>query len=360
MPPCPAQTVLKYTVKYCWLFVLLILAGCGKAAPDRIVVYCAHDREFAEPILQDFTKETGLVVETRWDTEANKSVGLYADLEREKDKPRCDVHWNNEILATIRLQRLGILEPYQSPSAVPFPAALKATDHTWTGFAARARVLLINTKLVPKTEDQPISMMDFTLPKWKGKCAMARPQFGTTATQAACLFHLMGADAAKDFFHKMKENEVVLLQGNKQVAVAVGKGHVAFGVTDTDDAYAEMAEGNPVAIVFPDPLPNSTKAGTLPHHTTLFIPNTVALIKGCPNPEGGKKLIDYLLRPEVELKLAKADSKQIPLNPHVKADAFLMTTLPDWNVYGTIVDFSKIADQWDDAQRFLAKEFAAR
>src|SRR5207248_9943768 len=113
------------------------------------------DCEFSEPIMHDFDKESGLEVVPRWYTEANKSVGLYEDLVRERDKPRCDVHWNNEILATIRLERQGILQPYQSPFAEPFPAAFKAKDHTWTGFAARARVLLINTKLVPDKADWP-------------------------------------------------------------------------------------------------------------------------------------------------------------------------------------------------------------
>src|SRR5262245_36127727 len=107
------------------ILLCLFAAGCGSNSP-RVVVYSALDREFAEPILSDFTKETGIAVVPRWDTEANKSVGLYEDLVREKDRPRCDVHWNNEIVATIRLQRQGILEPYASPAAVPFPTAWKA------------------------------------------------------------------------------------------------------------------------------------------------------------------------------------------------------------------------------------------
>src|SRR5881392_1994883 len=95
--------------------ISFLIAGCGPSHKNRVVVYCAHDREFAEPILHDFAKETGLEVVPRWDTEANKSVGLYEDLVRERDRPRCDVHWNNEILATIRLERQGILQAYQSP-----------------------------------------------------------------------------------------------------------------------------------------------------------------------------------------------------------------------------------------------------
>src|SRR5262249_19576416 len=149
--------------------------------------------------------------------------------------------------------------------------------------------------------------------KWKGRAAMARPLFGTTATQAACLFQMLGADGAMDFFRKVKDNEVVILPGNKQVAIAVGQGQVAFGITDTDDAFAELDHKKPVAIVFPDQLPDLRFTGVMPKQATLFIPNTVALVKGGPNPAGARKLIDYLLRPDVEAKLARAESRQIPL-----------------------------------------------
>src|SRR5215472_17304045 len=95
-----------------WLWLMLIfLAGCGGPG-KRVALYCAQDREFAEQILSDFTQRTGLPVDTKYDTEADKSVSLYEELVREKSRPRCDVHWNNEIIATIRLQRQGLLEPY--------------------------------------------------------------------------------------------------------------------------------------------------------------------------------------------------------------------------------------------------------
>ncbi len=345
------------------LFLLLLgffTVGCTRTAHDRVVVYCALDREFAEPILADFTRETGLQVVPRWDTEANKSVGLYEDLVRERRRPRCDVHWNNEILATIRLQRQGILEPYQSPAAQAFPAPFRGPQGTWTAFAARARVILVNKTLVPRKADWPTGVTALADPKWKGKFALARPQFGTTATQAACLFQMWGSERARDFFHKVQENDVVLLPGNKQVAVAVGSGKVAWGMTDTDDAFAESAEGKPVEMIYADSTSASEKRPDgAPPPVTLFIPNTVALIKGCPNPEGGKTLIDYLLQPKVEAKLARSDSRQIPLNPAVKVEALNAPT-PNWEEYARVVDYAKIVDRWDEAQRFLATEFAAR
>jgi hypothetical protein len=123
-----------------WLLALglLALAGCTPPKP-RVVLYCAQDREFADGLLRDFTTESGLPVAPKFDTEANKSVSLFVELVHEKDRPRCDVHWNNEILSTLRLQRQGLLEPYDSPAAAPYPLSAKVPDHTWHAFTARAR-----------------------------------------------------------------------------------------------------------------------------------------------------------------------------------------------------------------------------
>jgi iron(III) transport system substrate-binding protein len=329
-----------------------LLAGCARDRPT-VVVYCAHDREFADQVLQDFTAATGITVVPRYDTEANKSVGLYEDLIREAPRPRCDVHWNNEILATIRLHAKGVLEPYASPAAEPFPEPFKAKDHAWTAFAARARVLLVNTDRVKK-EEWPHGLLDLTKPRWKGRVAMAKPLFGTTATHAACLFEAWGDEEAKDFYRQLHANDVRIAAGNKQVAVGVGRGQFDVGMTDTDDAFAELDAGRPVALVYPDADPPAGSG-----RGTLFIPNTVALIKGCPHPEEGKKLIDYLLSPEVEAKLARSKSRQIPLNPRVEIELPKFLETPR-TVRALPVDFARAAEKWQVSQAFLVEEFALR
>src|SRR5262245_15607270 len=191
-------------MKRALVLLALIAAGCSRPAP-RVVLYCAQDQEFAELVLGDFTRATGLPVAPKYDTEAAKSVGLAAELSLDKKRPRCDVHWNNEIIGTIRLQRQGVYDRYESPAAEPLPAACKPADRTWTAFAARARVLIVNTKLVPEAE-RPKTLAELTDAKWKGKVAIAKPQFGTTATQAAALFAVLGPDAAKAFYRGLKAN----------------------------------------------------------------------------------------------------------------------------------------------------------
>jgi iron(III) transport system substrate-binding protein len=70
-----------------------------------------------------------------------------------------------------------------------------------------------------------------------------------------------------------------------------------------------MRHGKPIDIVYPDQ--GEGEVGV------LILPNAVALIRGGPNADNGKKLIEYLVSKETERKLAVADCAQIPLNPGV-------------------------------------------
>jgi iron(III) transport system substrate-binding protein len=83
----------------------------------------------------------------------------------------------------------------------------------------------------------------------------------------------------------------------------------------------------------------------------------VALIKGAPEGAGGRKLVDFLLSPEVEKALAESDSHQIPLNPKVKVN--LPAALePALTAKKMDVDWNKAADLWDEVQSFLSEQFA--
>jgi iron(III) transport system substrate-binding protein len=335
--------------------VLAGLAGCSRGKP-RVVLYCSQDQEFATGLLEHFS-DSSLAVEPKFDSEANKSVTFYSEIVAEKGRPRCDVFWNNEPINTIRLQRQGLLEEYESPAAKPYPEPTKAKDHTWQAFAARARILVVNNKVAEK--DPPRSLLDLTAPRWKNKVVIAKPHHGTSATLAACLFEVLGSDKAKAFYRGLKSNGVILAPGNKQVAEWVSKGRsslgqeVLVGITDSDDALEELADGHDVAIVYPD-----REASAKSRMGTLFIPNTLAIIKDCPNPSGARKLVDYLLSPDVERQLAEGPSGQIPLNPKVKFELRKPLQTPK-TVKAMEVDWDKAADAWEESQAFLAKEFSA-
>jgi iron(III) transport system substrate-binding protein len=332
------------------VLALAVFIPIGGASPwfpaGTVVVYSALDREFSEPILKAYAKQTGVKVLPKFDVESTKTVGLTNLLIAERGRPRCDLFWNNEILNTLRLKEKGLLAPFHPSHARDLPATFRAKDDTWYGFAARARILIVNTKLVPENQ-RPRGIKDLLDPKWKGQIGLAKPLFGTTATQAACLFAAWGDDKAKQFYRDLKANGVQIHSGNKGVAQAVGSGQLAFGLTDTDDAMGEIDAGNPVVILYPDREPDGLG--------TLFIPNVLAVVKGSPNPKEAEALADYLLSPEIESALATGPSAQIPLLKTTEVKARVETPR---TVHAMDADFETAAKIWDRVAAFLAAEFA--
>lgn len=338
--------------------VTLSLAGClGGSTQDEVVVYTALDREFSEPIFDQFTAETGIAVRATYDTEANKTVGLVNLILNERQRPRCDLFWNNEIVNTLRLDHEDLLLPCTPENAAYYPTEFRSETGDWFGFAARARVLLVNQERWAAMQSEfasaglevptrPDSIFDLADPEWEGRVGIAKPLFGTTATHAACLFAALGEERASDYFRDLQKTAIVF-PGNRQVAQAVGSGQLVCGLTDTDDAMIEIRSGQPVEIVYPDQEPGGLG--------TLFLPNTLAVIKNCPHPEPAKQLLNYLLSAETEQRLAAGESSQIPLNSQVKADTLPMETPATLNPM--VVDFRRAREEWDAAAKFIRHEF---
>jgi len=286
------------------LLLLFVDPGCDTEG-SVVVVYTALDRAFSEPIFDEFRRHTGIEVRAKYDTESTKTIGLANRIRSEKLRPRCDVFWNNEILNTLELKAEGLLTPCQPEEAENYPARYRDSDGYWYGFAARARVLLVNTELVQGGDDFPTSIEDLKDPAWRGRTGIAKPLFGTTASHAACLVATRGEKATIQFFKELRENDIQIHGGNKGCAVAVASGTAAFALTDTDDAMIEVEAGKPVRVVYPDSVDG--------REGTLFLPNTVAMVRGAPHPEEASMLIDYLLSAEVEQRLAEGASAQIAL-----------------------------------------------
>jgi iron(III) transport system substrate-binding protein len=316
-----------------------------RPADEEVVVYCAVDREFAQPVLDAFTQKTGIRVEAKFDTESTKSVALAEQILRERRRPRCDVFWNNEILHTIRLAREGLCRPTTPTQMNHYPSEFRSKENLWHALGARARVLLVNTDRV-KEDQIPRRLEDLADPKWKGEVGIAKPLFGTTASHVAALATVLGEDKLVALFDRWIDNRIRVLSGNKQVAVDVGTGALAMGLTDTDDAMGELTAGRPVRIVYLD-----TKPGEL---GTLLLPNTVSAMADSPNPVAADAFINFLVSKQGEELLNNARCAQIPLHnesqpnwePSPKLGMPLMT-----------VDFERAAANWERVRLMVVRKF---
>jgi iron(III) transport system substrate-binding protein len=290
------------------LLLLLVLTGCnsGNKPASSVVVYSSVDDVFARPVCEQFQKQTGIEVKLVPDTEETKSTGLLNRLIAEKARPQADVFWSGDPVRAAVLKAKGISAPFKPASPADTTARYSDSSGHWSALSARARVLIVNTNLV-SADAIPRSLKSFLDPKWKGKACLANPLFGTTSMHAAALFETMGETKAKEFFNGMRANGVKTLSSNGEVKRRVAAGEFAFGLTDTDDVSVAMKEGKPVTMIYPD-----QDAGG-----TLIVPNAAVLIANGPNPDNGRKFIDYLMTAEVEAALAQSEAAQMPLRPGV-------------------------------------------
>jgi iron(III) transport system substrate-binding protein len=314
-------------------------APAGKG-PRTVTLYVSTDRVFSEPVLRQYEQRSGVKVNPVYDTEETKSTGLANRLLAEKNRPQADVFWSNEPVRTLVLKSRGVLAPYQSENANGIPAALMDPEHFWTGFSARIRVIAFNTTLV-KAEQAPRSVFDLAEPQWKNQVAMADPRFGSTSFHVAALYALAGDARMDDYFRRLKQNGVRIVDSNSAVRDLVARGQVKVGLTDTDDVNVAIEAGQPVSMVLPD------RDGM----GVPVMPNMVSLIASAPHPEEAKKLIDYLLSADVERQLAQSEAVQIPLHAGVPGpknippiDSFKPMTL----------DYAKAADRVEDVTSRLA------
>jgi iron(III) transport system substrate-binding protein len=317
--------------------LLLAIVGCSRA-PHEVVAYTSVDQVFSEPIFKEFERRSGLTVRVVYDTEETKSTGVLNRLIAEGTNPQADVFWSGDPVRPFLLIKRGLVAPYASPNAAAIPASFKAADGTWTGFAARARVLLVNKERIG-TAERPKSLKDLADPRWKGQTALANPLYGTSTMHAAALFAGWGEADAKSFFDQLKTNEARIASSNGEIKRLVAAGEVTFGLTDTDDANEALKEHAPVEVVFPD----QDGAGT------LLMPTTAVLIKGAPHADAGRQLIDFLLSAEVEKRMAEA-AAHIPLRSDVAAPEGLKR---ESDIRTMRVDYARVADEIERIEPWL-------
>lgn len=151
-------------VAWCWnvfpaliglgvtLVISIILPGCKPESGNSVVVYAAQDQVYAEPILEEFTRQTGIKVRPLFDSEAVKTVGLAQRLIQERRRPQCDVFWGNE---EMRTRQLAGQEVFRETNG-------------WAAFGYRSRRIVINTNRVTLSQ-APRSLAELTNETWREK-----------------------------------------------------------------------------------------------------------------------------------------------------------------------------------------------
>ena len=262
--------------KYLFFWVLLaLLVGCGSKR-DSLTIYTSQDQVYAEPILRDFEKQSGIKIRAIYDSEAVKTVGLVNRLIFEKNNPQCDLFWNNEELRTRQLAAKGVLN----------------TSMRIEAFGSRTRQWVWNTNQISMASI-PKDLFTLTNAHWRSKVAIALPLFGSTSTHFQILRQKWGKERWKQWCRGLIANDVITVDGNSVVVQLVGRGEVALGITDSDDIRAGLKNQLPIA-------------GKSIVEDGFIIRNSIGYIAGSPYQNLSKRLAEYLQSNSVKDSLIEA------------------------------------------------------
>ncbi len=323
---------------------LLVSAG-SSLAQNVVTIYAADGLRDGKPNWFDtqfdaFTKATGIKVQYI-ESGSGEVVNRVA---REKTNTQADV------IVTLPpfMQKAaadGLVEAYKTAAAGAIPADSRDPEGRFYPMINNYFCFIYNGAALTAA---PKTFNDLLDPKFKGKIQYSTPgQAGDGTAFMVLTFHALGSkDAGFDFLKKLQANNVGPSASTGKLALKVNKGelHVANG--DVQMNFAQMADNPNIRIFWP--------ADAKGQRSTLFLPYYIALVKGAPHSDNGKKLIDFLLGKSAQ-ETVSSIARGIPARSDVqptdanfqKLHGFLegvKVYTPDWNA--VLRDLSSDVARW--------------
>ena len=278
----------------------LVAAGCGGDDDDdataddgddtasedggSITLYSGRDEELVQPLIDEFTTETGIEVEVRY----GDSAEMGAQLLEEGEETPADVFYSQEVGAVGVLAKADLLAPL--PDEVVDRAQERFQpddDNLWVGVTGRSRVIVYNPTLV---DTVPEGVLDLTDEEYRGQVAWvpgnASFQAFITGFRAS-----QGDEAAEEWLTAMQANDARAYEDNSGTLEAVNNGDIAIGLINHyywARSLPELGDDMVAELVFPtgdDPggLVNATAA---------------AITAGAADDEDALALVEYLVSDE--------------------------------------------------------------
>lgn len=314
----------------------VMLAACSPSKPT-VVVYSPHGPD----VLKDYEAKFEAAypdVDMQW-IEAG-SQEIYSRIKAEQGRPQADVWWGAASTQFMLAAEEGLLEPYRPTWAAAIDAAYKDAQDRWYGTYRSPLAILFNTRgyardQVPQTWD------DLLKPEWKGKIAFRKPlASGTMRTFIGAMILRAGSeDDGIAWLKKLHDNREAYMENPQLLYDHIKKQEDLISVWLMPDiALQRQRNGYPFDSVLPPQTPVLTEG--------------IALVKGAPNPELGKRFYEFVTTPEALAHQAHAYAK-IPARTDIDPAG-----LPDWmrslSIDAMPIDWKHFAenekrwcDRWD-------------
>jgi iron(III) transport system substrate-binding protein len=272
----------------------------------ELVVYSGRNRPDLAPVYRLYQQltDTQLTVEKvyHWDVEQRVVA--------ERSAPRADILLTNSQLALETMRHAGVFDPYPAAVARDYPEWLRAPDYTWLSFTAWPRVAMINrSTLGDDVAAWPHSLEDLCDPRFEGQVGCASSIEATTIAQFAAIRVARGDTYAEQLLDRLRANGLRIYRSNLDTREAVIRESLAAALANSSNVHVFYLEGNPVGEAWLDQQEDGLGTHVEAH--------TVAILKGCKQPEAARDFIDFVLSPEIQSLLARLYG-ETPVNPNAE------------------------------------------
>ena len=293
------------------LSTLALLAASVPAFAQEINVYSHRQPELIQPLVDAFTKDTGITVNV-----AFVDKGMAERLQAEGDRSPADLVLTVDIARLMQIVDAGVTQAVQSDVLeANIPAELRDPEDHWFGLTSRARVVYASKDRVKPGE--VTTYEDLASDKWKGRlCTRSGLADYNIALLGAMIVHHDEAYATK-WAEGLKANLARKPDGgdrDQAKAIAAGECDIALGNTyyigQMLASPEEKDAAEQVSIVFP----TFEGGGT---HLNI---SGVAMTKSAPNKENALKFMEWLTSDEAQ-KIYAETNYEFPVKPGVERSA---------------------------------------
>jgi iron(III) transport system substrate-binding protein len=278
-------------------------------ADGEVNIYSYRQPYLIEPLLDAFTKETGIKTNVVFASE-----GLGERIAAEGANSPADVLLTVDIGRLDGAKQLGISQPVVSEVVnANVPAEFRDPEGHWIGLTNRARVIYASKERV---DQDSITYEELADPKWKGRLCTRSGQHVYTVGLVASMVAHHGAEETEKWLEGVRDNLARKPAGNDRAqvkAIFAGECDIALGNTyymglmQTNEKEPEQQTwADSVRILFP----NTDDRGS---HVNVA---GVILTKNAPNQDNAVKLIEFLSSDEAQRIYAETNH-EYPVKPGV-------------------------------------------
>ena len=210
-------------------------AGEGGDGDGKVTLYSGRNEDLVQPVLDQFTQETGIEVEVRYADTAS----MAAQLLEEGDNSPAEAFLAQDAGALGAVANADLLQSLPEATLDLVPELYRSDDEDWVGLTGRSRVLVYNKDNVSEDE-LPSNVAELTDPEWSGRVGIA-PTNASFQAFVTAMRVLDGEDTTEQWLSDLAANDPQIRERNGVIVADVDSGAIDVGLVNHYYLY-ELAQ----------------------------------------------------------------------------------------------------------------------